>query len=296
MNVKEATPPFLLILTSLIWAGSFIAVGLTVDEVPPVMLAFLRFLVATPLMIGIVFFKKQKLLLPKKEWGHVFLLGLTGVTFIYIFQFNGVYLTTPATASILINTNVILIAILSRFFLKEQFSIWKMMGIPLSFFGVIIIIVGQMNNETLTVDNSFLLGCLLVLASALCWAIYSIIGKNLLKKYDPLKVTANAFLFGTLCYIPFMIPYLSYDVSNISFSGLIAILYLGVFCSVIGYLIWYVILSKQDAARTAVFLTLIPFFTIILSMVFVGEKMTFLFFIGAMFIMCGVYLTQKKVK
>ena len=91
-----------------------------------------------------------------------------------------------------------------------------------------------------------------------------------------------------------MFLYLDYEYFNISFSGIVAIIYLGMFCSVIAYFIWYYVLSKQDAGQTAVFLTLIPFFTMILSILIVKETITPLFVVGAIFIMCGVYLTQKK--
>jgi drug/metabolite transporter (DMT)-like permease len=294
MNAEKAINPLLLACTSFIWAGSFIAVGLTYSEIPPILLGIFRFALATPLMIVILFLRKQKLFLPKKEWMQVLILGLTGVTFIYIFQFIGVSLTTPATASAIINTNVILIALLSRIFLKERFTLLKKIGIPLSFCGVFVIVLGQMTNETLVVDTLFLTGCILVLASALCWAVYSIVGKNLLRTYSPLQVTTNAFLIGFLCYLPFTLLYLDYDYLHISLNGIIAIMYLGIFCSVIAYPTWSYLLSKQDAGQTAVFLTLIPFFTMILSILIIKETITPLFVIGAIFIMCGVYLTQKK--
>ena len=71
---------FLLILISLIWAGSFIVVKNAIEEIDPIELGFLRFLVATPIMFLILFFRKKSFRLPKKELLSLTILGLTGVT------------------------------------------------------------------------------------------------------------------------------------------------------------------------------------------------------------------------
>lgn len=283
----------LLLFASLAWAGSFIAVRLIYQEIPPIVLGFLRFLVATPVMLLILLFTRRKLSLPRWEIPKLVLLGLTGVTFLYIFQFIGVSYTTASTGGVLINTNVLFIAMFSAFFLNEQFSAKKIVGILLSFIGVFLVVMGQMTNEALVVNDTFLLGCLLIILSAICWAIYSVVGKNLLKTYDSITVTTNAFLFGTFLYLPFVLPEAIPVVKSLSFNGVIAVFYLGLFCSVFAYLAWYHALTHLEAGQSAVFLNFIPLFTILLSF-FIDEFPTPLFFVGAVFIMYGVYLTQRS--
>jgi len=295
MNNKQIIYSLLLILVSFTWAGSFVVVRLSYQEVSPLYLGFFRFIVATPLMISIVLLKKKSFFLPRKELPSLIVLGLTGVTLIYIFQFYGVAYTTASTASSLINTNVLFIAIFSALFLHESFPLNKKIGVLLSFIGVFFVVYGQLHNEIIVVDSLFLFGCVLIVCSALCWAVYSIVGKHLLKRYDPFQITAQAFFIGLLCYLPFVLPDLPANIQTVGTMGLIAIFYLGVFCSVFAYVTWYYVLSKQQAARSAVFLTLIPLFTITLSF-FIGEIPTPLFFLGAIFIMTGVYLTQRKYK
>jgi drug/metabolite transporter (DMT)-like permease len=295
MNSTRVFYSLLLALVSLTWAGSFIVVRLSYQEVSPLYLGFFRFVVATPIMVLIVFLRKKAFFLPKKELPSLIVLGLTGVTLIYIFQFYGVAFTTAGTASSLINTNVLFIAIFSAIFLKEPFPWNKKIGVLLSFTGVFFVVFGQLNNETIMVDSLFLFGCVLILCSALCWAVYTIVGKHLLETYDTIQITSHAFIIGLICYLPFVLPNLQENLQTVGTLGLIAILYLGIFCSVFAYIAWYYVLSKQQAARSAVFLTLIPLFTITLSF-FIGEVPTSLFFLGAVFIMTGVYLTQRKPK
>ena len=283
----------LLAFVSLVWAGSFVAVRMTVKEISPVDLGFLRFLVATPFMVLILLLSKKETRLPAKELLSLSVLGLTGVTLLYIFQFIGIEYTTASTSAVLINTNVIFIVLLSATFLKEKFPLRKSAGIALSFAGVLVVIFAQMTNESIAFSNVFLIGCIFIILSAFCWAIYSIVGKRLLDKYDPFTVTTYAFVLGTIFFLPVVLPDITDVIQGVSFNGWMAILYLALICSVFGYVAWYYALSRIEAGRAAVFLNLIPLFTIVISF-FTGEIPTFIFLMGAILIIYGVYLTQKS--
>jgi drug/metabolite transporter (DMT)-like permease len=282
----------LLILVSLVWAGSFIVVDIVTKEMDPIDLGFLRFLVAAPLMFLLVVTRKKPLTLPKKELPWLVVLGLTGVTLLYLFQFIGIHLTNAPTASVLINTNVIFIAILSGIFLHEALTKKRMAGIILSFVGVIVIMGSDIATQEITIGNLFFIGGILMLLSALCWALYSLIGKRLLKTYDEFVITTYAFGFGTLCYIPFVFLHLVPMIQQTSLNGWLAVLYLALTCSLFGYLGWYYALKHIDASKAAVFLNFIPLFTILISF-FLGTHLTWFFLLGAALIIYGVYLTQK---
>jgi len=282
----------LLILVSFVWAGSFIVVDITTKEMDPIDLGFLRFLIATPLMILIVVLRKKPLLLPKKELPWLVVLGLTGVTLLYLFQFLGIHFTNAPTASVLINTNVIFIAILSGFFLQETLTRKRVAGIILSFIGVFVIMFSDISKQALTFDNLFFIGGILMLLSAFCWALYSFVGKRLLKTYDEFVITTYAFGFGTLLYIPFVILHLGPVLQQTSLNGWLAVLYLALTCSLFGYLGWYYALKHIDASKAAVFLNFIPLFTILMSF-FLGTSLTWFFLLGAALIIYGVYITQQ---
>jgi drug/metabolite transporter (DMT)-like permease len=258
----------------------------------PIDLGFLRFLIATPLMILIVVLRKKPLLLPKKELPWLVVLGLTGVTLLYLFQFLGIHFTNAPTASVLINTNVIFIAILSGLFLHETLTRKRVAGIVLSFIGVIVIMFSDISKQALTFDNLFFIGGILMLLSAFCWALYSFVGKRLLKTYDEFVITTYAFGFGTLFYIPFVVLHLGPVLQQTSLNGWLAVLYLALTCSLFGYLGWYYALKHIDASKAAVFLNFIPLFTILMSF-FLGTSLTWFFLLGAALIIYGVYLTQR---
>jgi len=281
----------LLVLVSFVWAGSFIVVTYATQEINPVHLGFLRFLVATPLMVLIVVFQRKPLRLPRKEIPWLIVLGLTGVTLLYLFQFIGITDTNAPTASVLINMNVIFIAILSGLLLHELLSKRRVAGILLSFLGVIVIMLSDLSLEHLSLTSIFFIGCLLVLVSAFCWALYTLVGKRLLQTYDPFVITAYAFVFGTVLYIPFVVMDITPVLFHISVNGWLAILYLALTCSIFGYLGWYYALQRIDASKAAVFLNFIPLFTILMS-ILLGQQLTWFFFLGAILIIYGVYITQ----
>ena len=284
---------FILVLVSLVWAGSFVVVKIVTEEIDPVFLGFLRFLVATPIMFLILLIRGKGISIPRKELPSLSILGLTGVTLLYLFQFIGIDITNASTAAVLINTNVIFIAILSALFLKETFGRKKISGVSLSFLGVIVIIFFNAPKETFLLENIFLLGCILILLSAFCWAIYSIVGKRLLKTYDMFTVTAYAFALGSLFYLPFVISDIVTTLQTVTIGAWLAVLYLALVCTVFGYIGWYYALKKTEASKAAVFLNLIPLFTIIMSFL-IGESITVFFLLGAILITFGIYITQKS--
>jgi drug/metabolite transporter (DMT)-like permease len=284
----------LLVLVSLAWAGSFIVVDMVTQNglMDPVSLGFLRFLVATPLMVLILILSKKSLRIPRKEALWLVVLGLTGVTLLYLFQFLGIHYTNAPTASVLINTNVIFIAILSTLFLRETLTKKRIAGIVLSFIGVFVIMFSDISKQQWTTSNLFFIGSILMLLSAFCWALYSYVGKRLLKTYDGTVITTYAFLLGTLFYVPFVAPNILPILQQTTLYGWLAVLYLAVICSIFGYLGWYYALKHIDASKAAVFLNFIPLFTIVMSF-FLGSPLTWFFLLGAGLIIYGVYLTQK---
>jgi drug/metabolite transporter (DMT)-like permease len=281
-----------LVLISFFWAGSFIVVEMTTKEIDPIDLGFLRFLVATPMMVLLVLLQKKSLLIPIKEIPRLILLGLTGVTLLYLFQFFGIYYTNAPTASVLINTNVIFIAILSSFFLCETLTKKRIIGIVLSFIGVFFIMFTDILKQQITFDDFFIIGSILMLLSAFCWALYSFVGKRLLETYDEFVIIMYAFVFGTIFYLPFVFLHIGSLIQRTSLDGWFAVLYLAFICSLFGYLGWYYALKNIEASKAAIFLNFIPFFTILMSF-FLGAKLTWFFLLGAGLIFYGVYLTQR---
>jgi drug/metabolite transporter (DMT)-like permease len=282
----------LLLLSALIWGGSFIVVKAATETLDPLYLGAVRFLVATPIMVLLLFATRAQVRLPRKEWPWIVVLGLTGVTFLYVLQYIGIAMTNASTSSLLTDMDVLFIALFSILFLREPMTRLRVIGILFSFVGVIVVVLANLDFSSVSVSEQFLFGSLLVISSSLCWGVFSIVGKRLMQTYSEITITTYAFLIGTVCYLPLVGGSLVSSLQKTTLPGWAAILYLAIVSTIIAYLAWYYALKRVDASQAAVYLSFIPLTTIVIA-ILLGERMTVPFFVGAGLIIYGVYLTQR---
>jgi len=274
-----------------IWAGSFPFIKFGLVELDPVNLAFWRFLIATPILFFYTFLRHRAEMLSfnPKEWILLVFLGLTGVSLLYIIQFMALKYTTAINGSILINVSAIFIAIMSILLLKEKINLKKALGIVLGFVGIVVVIS---NGEIRFFESSTLFGDLLMLFDGLIWAAYTIVGKSLLDRKNVEIITSWAFLFGTLTLLPFLIfPGFKVPTQLITWSSVV---YMGLLCSIFGYLVWYFALEREEATNVAVYIYLIPLFTAIIAYFTLDEVVTPFKAIGGFLTIFGVYLVERS--
>jgi len=281
----------------LIWAGSFIFIRLALREIPPATLALARFSIASPLLACYMLLTRQSRCPERFEWRKDLLLfaslGLTGVTLLYLLQFYSLRFITATVGSILINLNVIFTTLLSAAFLKEPITARKLVGVFLAFVGVTVLTTRGAPASGL--DSFESIGALLMIGAALCWAAYSILGKNTLSRYSATAATSVTFCLGTLCLIPFAIAEASYEtLVNASWITWFSILYLAIPSSAIAYLLWNHVLERVEVTKLAVSLYAIPLLTEIFSYVFLGEVITYALILGGGFVIAGIYLTESS--
>jgi drug/metabolite transporter (DMT)-like permease len=138
-------------------------------------------------------------------------------------------------------------------------------------------------------------GDLLILASTLNWAIYTIVGHPTIRRLGALRATAGAMLLGTLMLVPLFAARGGWrEVSGVRGASWGAILFLAVGCSAIGYLLWYGALETIDSSRVAVLLYLEPLVTLAAGMLMLGEPLTLTTAIGGLLVLAGVALVQRE--
>jgi len=280
-----------LMLTALIWASSWIFIKVGLREIPPITLATLRFVVATPILFVIALLMGNKLNLKARDIPAIAVLGLTGVALQYILEFIALLYTTATNSSLIINTTAVFIAVLSAIFLGETFNKRKMFGVVIAFVGTFLV-VADGTLSFLTANHVF--GDILILFGAVTWAVYTIIGKKMIGRYSATMLTAYAFIFGTLILIPVALLELqTKPLSPISLTGWIVILFLAIPCSIFGYVVWYYALTKMEATKVAVFLYVIPLITMVLAALTLGEAITAYITVGAALIVYGIYVTER---
>jgi drug/metabolite transporter (DMT)-like permease len=238
--------------------------------------------------------RNYKLLVKKKEFPTLLLLALTGVTFFFTVQYTGIQMAGPSIAAILVCLlSPILITVLSTIIFKEHLMKKQALGIVIAAMGTFIVVAG--GTMSFSSDREFLPGSLILLFTPFLWATYNLLGKKIIENHDAFLVTVYVNVLGGLCLIPFSLAENSfYQISAMSLNCWLAILFLAVTCSLLGYYIWLYVMKQVGPAITSSFLFAEPLVTVSFSIMFVGEKLGMFIPAGAFLIFIGVYLVARK--
>jgi len=230
--------------------------------------------------------------LQKKDIIPLFLLGFFGVVVYHLGLNYGEQYISASAASLIIATIPIFIVILAIPFLKEKITLKIIFGVLLSLTGVVLISIFGTPNSS--VEIAYLSGAFTVLIAAIMGACYTIAGKKMLNRYSALSLTTYAFLIGSLGLIPFISTSFFEEIGTMSITGWSAVLFLGIFSTVIGYVLWYVALEIKTASEVSVFLYFIPVLSTAISYFFFDEQITWLFIFGGALVILGLYIVNKQ--
>ena len=291
---------FLMLVLIGFWGSSFVVVKVALGEgLTPIAIATFRFLIAGALFTMALLVDKSRnrshgLLIAKKDVPVLLLLALTGVTFFFIAQYTGIKMAGPSVAAILVTLlSPILIAIFSARIFMEHLARRQVLGIGIAAVGAFTVIAGG----TLSFKNNpdFLLGSLILLSTPFLWTAYSLLGKKIMEKYDAFLVVSYVNVLGGLCLVPFSLAENSLSqILTMSLYGWLAILFLSVTCSLVGYYIWFYTMKQVGAAVTSSFLFAEPVITVLFAVMFVGDQVNLLILGGGILIFLGVWQIAKK--
>jgi drug/metabolite transporter (DMT)-like permease len=190
-------------------------------------------------------------------------------------------------------TTPIFIAILSWIFLREKISWLQVIGILLAAVGVILV-VSKGNLSSLFNHHFGEAGDLLIMISALNWAIFSILSVRGLQKHPATQMMFFVMLIGWLfTSILFITNRNVDDIKNLTWTSLIGIGFLGIFCSGLAYIAWYDGLKALPPTQIGAFLYLEPLVAVFVAWLVLGEYMLSISLLGGVIILLGVRLVQK---
>ena len=285
---------------NIIYGANFlIAKGVMPNKIGPSALVLLRVLGAGFLFLMLSLFQKEKV--EKKDFLLLILCGFLGVSVNMLLFFHGLNLTSPIDASIIMTSTPVIVLILSALILKEKITINKYIGIFIGAVGAFILIwFGKK-----TGGNSSVLGNTLVFLNALCYGLYLVLVKPLMKKYKATTVIKWVFLFGFLIVFPFGIN----DLLATNFNAFTTNTYLAVAYIIIGttfltYLFNIYALNYVSPSVNGSYIYLQPVLSFIMVSVYAfvlnhqeySQDINLIKITSCFMVIIGVYMISKKPK
>ncbi|MCT4626361.1 DMT family transporter [Halodesulfovibrio sp.] len=282
-----------LILTAVLWGGTFVAGRLLSDGMGAFSAAFLRFLTASVCMVWIMYQRSGGLpALDKKGWLGVCLLGATGVFAYNAFFFTGLQTVPAGRAAVIISTNPILITVLAALFFGEKLTTRKGVGICLSVTGATIAI--SRGNPASLLTGGLSGGDLIIFGGVLSWVLYSLLGKRMMSFLSPHAAITYSCITGTIMLLPFALNEgMVTDFSGYTMTHLLCIAYLGVLGTVIGFTWFYQAIKEIGASRSGVFINFVPVAAILCGWIILNEPLSLSLFAGVLLVITGVYMANS---
>lgn len=292
--MQKHLPYYAAALAVTIWGGTFAAARIGLNELTPFQLATARFVVATVVflpILGELYCRGHRL--AWRDLPIVVVLAFLGVTTYFFIQFAGVGLAGPSNSAVLVSLSPVWVALFGHFFLGERLDGWALAGIVLGWTGALVVATrGRLGFGT---SRSDLIGSGLILLNTLEWAAYTVLGRRVVSRYQPLFLTACIAVIGTLMLIPLSLALGAFparwDFRPATWG---AVLYLGAVSSVLCYSVWYYALRYLPASRVAVFQFFQPLVSLIVSWALLGERPTPALLIGGAAIIGGVALVTGR--
>lgn len=292
--INNILPHLALFLVNLIYALNYsIAKDVMPDYIGPSGFILLRVIGGSLLFfLTFIFFIKENVEL--KDIVRLLFCGLFGVAINQLFFFEGLNLTTPINAAIIMTVSPILVIIFSAIIIKEKITIRKLLGIFLGIVGAATLIL---KSGSISLDNTFFVGNILIFINATSYSIYLVLVKTLMTKYNPITVMFYIFSFGLIFVLPFGLNELL-EVNTQSFSKIIylKVAFVVICTTFLAYLLNAFALKTLNPSVVSTYIYLQPVLASVIAIFLKSDSLDFIKILSALFIFSAVYLVSIPTK
>jgi len=284
-------PYLLLVLTVLFWSGNFVLGRGIRDVIPPVSLNYWRWVGALIIILpfGAPRIRRQAALF-KKHWLLPALLSIPSITIFNTCIYTALQTATAMNTVLLNAMTPVFIALLAGLIFGERMRPRQIVGVMISFIGLVFIITR--GNPRILLRLQFSSGDPWTLAAGLSWALYSVLLRRRPPEMDPIAFLTLLIAFGVASLTPVYV----WEISTVggfalSATSLASLVYVCVFPSVLAYIFWNRGVAAIGPNRAGIFFHLMPVFSILLAAVFLDERLQAFHLLGMALIFTGIGLT-----
>ena len=284
-------------ITVAIWGTTFVWTKLLIQSgISPAQIFTLRFIIAYILMLGFsLIWKRTKHQWMCDTWKDELLmvaLGITGGSLYFLTENEALRFTTATNTSLIVCSCPLMTMLVHKLFYRshplKSKQIW----------GSIIACIGM---AVVVLNGHFVLhlsptGDLLAFTACLCWAFYSLLMKTAIRRYSSLFITRKVFFYGILTILPYYLIVPGFPPMELLLQADVAanLLFLGCIASMVCFLTWNWCIRRLGAVEVTNWIYINPLATIVAAWLVLGESITPYFLAGSTFILCGMYLTEKR--
>ena len=288
MKSKRVLGSIELSIAAIIWGAMFVVVKIIVDEVHPIQLVWLEYLISLVFLIGYSVIKGEKWHINWSDLRLIFWIGIIGNTISLVAQEMGTGLSNAQTGSVITSTIPAFMIIFGWLILKERLDKVKVFSVLIAILGVVMIVGLKMTG------SNVVLGIILLILTAITWALMSVLIKKV-KTYSSLQITIMSTVVAVVCLTPFILSDLS-SLTSINFAEpkvILSLLYIGAVSTAVAYVMWNKGLKVISASSSGLFYLIQPIVGSFLGWLLLGEQISVGFIIGSAMILASVWISVK---
>tara|TARA_Y100000994_G_scaffold1164_1_gene1257 strand:- start:1934 stop:2794 length:861 start_codon:yes stop_codon:yes gene_type:complete len=277
---------FLLTTLAAIWGSAFMFIKISAVIFGPILLVTLRLLIAGFVFMPFLLRKKKRPLF-KSYLPAILIIAIVSNAIPFSMFAYASLGATSNMLGILNGTTAFLTSVIAYLWLKESITSKQMIGLLLGFIGVLILVNPSNGSTTFIASMCAMIG-------SLCYAFNAVYLQKYHSNSDKIVLIGWSMLFGGF----FMIPLAAFNLPNAmpDINSILALLWLAVISTGLGYLAYVRLIDKIGAVKTATLTYLLPVFSIIWGAIFLQEEITFIILGGFIFVMMGMYFANSSNK
>jgi drug/metabolite transporter (DMT)-like permease len=287
---------WVLLVANVVYATSYVATRVALEDVPPAALALARLVIGSALLVPLAlrWGRAGTAHLSGTDRRQVAWMGILGFAAAFALTHWGIARSTATNAALLITGEPIALIVLSPVFLGERLRRREAVGAAFAIAGAAVVVLNGIPGITYALVPHWR-GDLLLLLSAVAYASYSLIGRDVLRRHPALPITAWSILWGAGAMAPLAAAeWAAGQTPRWTATAVAGTLYLAIVITALGYMAWNYALERVPAPRAAIFLNVQPLVGALLGVVLLGERPTVFTAAGGALIVGGLALTVKR--
>ena len=276
-------------LAMVFWGITFVAFKFANESFDPIAIVFIRLIISIPFLFGFAWLSRRMMKIRRGDFKWFLLLAIFEPFIYFLGEAFGLSMVSSTLGSIIIATIPLFVPIAAYLIFREILSVTNIIGLIISFGGVIMVVMATEGKLTGNLN-----GILLMFVAVISAVGYTLMAKKLVADYNGIIITAWQSTLGAIMFLPL---FLIFEVRTLDFSvvtrdSFYALLYLGIFGSGVCFILFTTAIRELGASRANVFANLVPVVTAILAYFMLDEAMPALKISGIFVVLGGLLLTQ----